>query len=142
MASPRLFGKYSLPFYNKQARLLHERDKIYGLHCDGRLNCLKNLIQRTDVDLIESFTLPEGGGDLPLQEAQRLWKDKAIWANFPASLCHTDEGNIREILIRILKKATPGDGFVLEYSEDLPINLWKKTLTVFAEILQKYRNYG
>lgn len=32
------------------------------------------------------FTLPEQGGDLPLEEARNIWKDKIIWVNFPTSV--------------------------------------------------------
>jgi len=139
--SPPLFEKYSAPFHNKQARLMHKKGKIYAVHCDGRLNCLKDLIKKTDIDVIDSFTLPEGGGDLSLEEAKKLWKNKVIWANFPACLCHENEEKIRKFLIQTLRKVTPGDGFMLEYSEDLPVNLWKKTLTVIAETMEKYGNY-
>lgn len=140
--SPPLFEKYSAPFHDKQAQLMHEKGKIYGVHCDGRLNSLKDLIKKTDIDVIDSFTLPEGGGDLSLKEAKKLWKDKAIWVNFPASLCHENEEKIREVLIQIFREVTPGDGFMLEYSEDLPPNLWKKTLIVIAETMEKYGDYS
>lgn len=140
--SPPLFEKYSAPFHNKQAQLMHEKGKIYGVHMNGRLNCLKDFIKKTDIDLIDSFTLPEGGGDLSLEKAKKLWKNKVIWVNFPACLCHENEEKIREFLIQTLRKVTPGDGFMLEYSEDLPLNLWKKTLTVIAGTMEKYGNYS
>ena len=135
VVSPRLFKEYSVPFYNKQARLLHEEGKVYGVHMDGRLNCLKDLIKETEIDLIESFTLSEGGGDLTLEEARKLWRDKVIWINFPASLCHGSEETIREFLIRLTRKVTPGDGFMLEISEDLPPILWQKVLTIIGDVL-------
>ena len=135
VVSGRLFKEYSVPFYNKQARLLHEKGKVYGVHMDGRLNCIKDLIKETEIDLTESFTLPEGGGDLTLEEARELWKDKIIWANFPACLCHKNKEKIKEFVIQLSRKVTLGDGFLLEISEDLPPVLWQKVLTVIADIL-------
>ena len=136
VVSPRLFKEYSVPFHNKQARLLHEKDKVYGVHMDGRLNCIKDLIKETEIDLIESFTFPEGGGTLALEEARKLWKDKIIWANFPACLCHENKEKIKEFMIQLSKRVTLGDGFLLELSEDLPPVIWQKVMSVIADALK------
>ncbi len=53
---------------------------------DGKLKSLKELIKKADIDVIESFTFPEGGGDLSLEEARADWKDKSIIANLPTFL--------------------------------------------------------
>jgi len=135
VVSPRFFKEYCIPFYNKHAQLLHENDKVYGVHMDGRLNCIKDLMNETEIDLIESFTLPEGGGDLTLEEARKLWKDKAIWVNFPASLCHQNMEKIKGFVIHLSKKVTLSEGFLLEISEDLPPTLWQNVLTAIAEAL-------
>jgi len=100
--SPKLFKKYCLPFYNKQGRLLHKHNKAYVVHMDGRLKSLKDLIKQADIDVVESFSLPETGGDLPLEEAISVWGDKSIAANLPASLCLKDEQAVRRYIERLL----------------------------------------
>jgi len=69
LTEPKIFEKYCLPFYNKQGKLLHRKNKTIGVHMDGKLKCLKDLIKKADIDVIESFTLPEAGGDLSIEEA-------------------------------------------------------------------------
>ena len=135
VVSPRLFKEYSLPFYNRQGKLFHEKGKKYSIHMDGRHNCIKNLTKEADIDIVESFTFPEGGGDLPFEEAQNLWKGKAIWANFPASLCHESEEKIKAFLHRLTEKVGVEDGFLLELSEDLPPVLWQRVMLIIADVL-------
>lgn len=141
VVAPRLFEQYNMPFYNKLAELLHEKGKFLGVHMDGRLDSLKHLIARTEIDYIDSFTLPEGGGTLSLEEAKNLWHDKVIWANFPVSLSCESEQVIKEFMISLLKKVTAEDRFILEISEDLSPNLWQKSATIIAETIEEYGIY-
>lgn len=137
MTEPRLFEKYCLPFYNKQGKLFHQHNKAYVVHMDGKLKCLKELIKKADIDVIESFTFPEGGGDFPLEEARAAWRDKSIVANFPAFLCFKKEKIIREYLQKFLLHLSSKENSMLEISEDLPPQLWKETLPVIIEVMQK-----
>lgn len=136
LTEPKIFEKYCLPFYDKQAALLHRKNKTLVVHMDGKLRCLKDLIKKANIDVVESFTLPEAGGDLPLEEASTLWKDKAIVANLPAFLCFKEERVVREYIQKLLAKVLPRKNFMLEISENLPNRFWKKTLPVVAEVMQ------
>ena len=136
LTPPKVFEKYCLPFYNRQARRLHEKNKILVVHMDGKLACLKDLIQKTDVDVIESFTLPEAGGDLPIEEASMAWEDKSIMANVPAFLCYQKAEEVREYMQELLTTVSPRKNFMLEISENLPHPFWKTTLPVVAEVLE------
>jgi hypothetical protein len=82
---PRLFEQYFLPEYEKQARLLHARGKLFAVHMDGRLGCLRDLIARCPVDIVEAFH-PPPMNDLTLAEALAAWPDKAIWVGFPGAI--------------------------------------------------------
>lgn len=137
ITEPKWFQKYCLPLYNKYGSMLHEKGKIYVVHMDGKLNHLKDLIAKAEIDVIESFTLPGAGGNLPLQKAKNVWKDKAIVANLPAFLCFKDESFIKNYLQELLAQA-PRDRFMLDVSEDLPQKFWKKTLSIVADVLQMY----
>jgi len=111
---PKLFEKYCIPFYNKQARLLHKKDKIYEVHMDGRLKCLRDLIPKTEIDVIEAFT-PPPMGDLPLAEARAMWGEKyVIWMNFPGSVFMLGGEAVRKRTMELLREAAPGNRFVDE----------------------------
>ncbi|TKJ44547.1 hypothetical protein CEE35_07595 [Candidatus Aerophobetes bacterium Ae_b3b] len=137
ITEPRLFQKYCLPLYNKYGHLLHERGKIYVVHMDGKLYHLKNLIKKAEIDVIESFTLPGAGGNLSLQEAKDVWKNKTIVANLPAFLCYKDEEFIKRF-IRDLLIQVPKERFMLDVSEDLPQKFWRRTLPIVADAMQMY----
>jgi len=137
ITEPRLFQKYCLPLYNKYGHLLHERGKIYVVHMDGKLYHLKNLIKKAEIDVIESFTLPGAGGNLSLQEAKDVWKNKTIIANLPAFLCYKDEEFIKRF-IRDLLIQVPKERFMLDVSEDLPQKFWRRTLPIVADAMQMY----
>lgn len=138
ITSPKLFSKYCLPFYKKYIPLLHKEGKICLTHLDGKLNSLKNLIKNTDFDVIDSFTLPEAGGDLALEEARKSWSDKAITINFPAFLCLKEEKEVEKYLKNLLQNEATKNDFMIEISEDLPHKFWKKPLLVLAKVLEEH----
>jgi uroporphyrinogen-III decarboxylase len=120
MTSPRLFEKYCLPFYNKMGRILHQKGKIYLVHFDGRLNCLKNLIRQAGIDVVESFT-PPPIGDLPLREAKALWgKRIVIWTNIPQTILLLGADETKKFTRELLRSAAPGDNFILGIMEMVP----------------------
>lgn len=135
LTPPKIFEKHCLPFYNKQAEMLHQKNKILAVHMDGRLRCLKDLIEKTDIDVIESFTLPGAGGDLPIEEASTAWEDKSIMANIPAFLSYQKPEEVRRYMQDLLAKVSPRKNFMLELSENLPHPFWKATLPIVAEAL-------
>lgn len=135
VAGPALYQKYLLPFYNRQAELLHKAGKLYAVHMDGRLASLADLIKRTNIDIVESFTLPEAGGDLPLKKALEMWKKKSITANIPAFLGNKSSKEVRDY-IRGLKKDVLGvHNFAIGFYEDIPLASLLDTLSVIGETL-------
>ena len=136
ITEPRMFEKYSVPFYNKQARLLHDAGKLLAIHFDGHMRPLKDLIARVDVDVVESFTLPEMGGDLPIKEAYAAWPDKAVVANIPACFCHLDREGILNWLEAFFAEL-PSRNFMFELSENFPPAELRRVLPVFAEFMSQ-----
>lgn len=59
---PNMFEKYSMPFYNEVAGMMHAKGKVVAMHLDGTMKPLKDLIARTDIDVVESFSLQSVGG--------------------------------------------------------------------------------
>jgi len=133
---PRLFEKYFMPEYEKQASVLHARGKLMAVHMDGRLAALKDLIARTPVDVVEAFH-PEPMGDLPLAEALAAWPDKAIWVGFPGGVYALGPRATRERAIDLLREAGAGDRLAVEMStENLVSN---ENLIALTSVLEEAR---
>jgi hypothetical protein len=119
VTNPKLFERYCMPFYEKVAEIFHQHDKILMVHCDGKLKCLRELIAKSKMDVIEAFT-PPPIGDISIEEAMSAWKGKILWANFPAtSTLGVQLDRVEEETMNILKSASPGDGFALGVTEDI-----------------------
>lgn len=87
MTNPRLFEKYSLPYYQKYTDLLHAQGKKVGSHTDGNIKPLLGLLARSGLDVCESFT-PAPVTDCTFEEALEAWKDGGplIWGGIPSPL--------------------------------------------------------
>ena len=134
LVTPKLFEHYFMPEYEKQAKVLHAHGKLMAVHMDGRLNCLKNLIPNTPMDIVEAFHTPPMG-DLPLSEALSLWKEKAIWIGFPASIYALGPQATREHALGILREAGSGERLALAMStENLVSN---ENLLMVTSVLEK-----
>jgi len=139
ITSPKFFEKYSLPFYNEVADIFHKHDKIYVVHMDGNLKSLGNLIAKTRIDAVESFTAPPVG-DFPIDEARKIWKDKIIWANFPESVSLQGQTAVKKKTREMLEHAAPGDNFLMGVSEGFPSFL--HLLSSVPTILKTINKYG
>jgi hypothetical protein len=139
VTSPPLFERYSLPFYNEVSEIFHKHNKIYIVHMDGTLKSLIDLIAKTKIDAIESFT-PPPVGDLPIDKAREKWKDKVIWANFPEPVCLQGQVAVRKKVIEMLKQGAPGDRLLMGVSEGFPSFI--HLLTSVPTILKTINKYG
>ena len=135
ITTPGVFDKYCMPFYNRQCDLLHSRDKILAVHFDGRLKPLKTLIDSTNIDVIESFSFREMGGDMTIEEADAAWPDKSIVANIPSFLCNRGEREIRIYLEDLLTRVSPRKNFMLELSENFPPPELRRVLPILADVM-------
>jgi hypothetical protein len=123
-----------MPEYEKQAAILHRHGKLMMVHMDGRLDNVKHLIPRTPVDIIEAFH-PLPMGDLSLDEARALWKDKVIWMGFPGSVFHMGPQATIEHMLSLLKEAVPGTQFAVEMSTENQVS--NANLCALTSVLEK-----
>lgn len=139
LTTPRLFEELSLPFYNEMADILHEHGKVYAVHMDGQLRALAPLIKKTRIDVIEAFT-PPPMGDLPVDEALAMWRDKVVWINFPGTLiASADKTVIEDYTLQLLTSVAPGDRFLIGCTESYPLERWE---IAFGEIGRTLETYG
>jgi len=107
MTNPRLFEKFSLPYYHKYTDLLHAQGKKVGSHTDGNIKPLLGLLARSGLDVCESFT-PAPVTECTFAEALEAWKNEGpiIWGGIPSPLleARTSEAEFRRFIDHILEK--------------------------------------
>ena len=86
MTNPRLFEKYSLPYYQKYADRLHGQGKKVGSHTDGNLKPLLGLLAESNLDVCESFS-PSPLTECTFEEAWQKWENgPMIWGGIPSPI--------------------------------------------------------
>ena len=136
MIGPERFEWHYHPCIEEACAILHEKDIIAGAHLDGNNRRLAPLIARTSLDFIESFT-PAPETDMSIAEAREAWPDKAMQMHFPSSIHHKGKAGIEAWGIRYLEQASPGKGFVVGQSEDLP-NRGRETLVPMFRLFHEH----
>jgi hypothetical protein len=147
---PQQFKKYDLPFYKKYIPRLHAKGKICHVHAhSSNLQCLKDLIPQTGLDIIHSFTLPPIGNLSP-EEARTVWGDEiVIWAGFPDPILCCNVEEIKEYTINTLRNAAPFGNFILGMEElglngiidDRTERIVKRGLRTVIKVVNKYSKY-
>jgi hypothetical protein len=105
MTNPKLFEKYSLPYYQKYTEILHGKGKKVGSHTDGNVKPLLQLLADSGLDVCESFS-PAPLTECTFEEAWETWKNgPMIWGGFPSPILEerTSEEQFREFVHRILE---------------------------------------
>ena len=132
MTPPDAFKRYCLPFYEKRGQRLQEAGIPYVIHMDGRLKALKSLIAQSTFDVVESFSLPLLGNDLPLTDAWAAWPDKVVLPNFPSPICLESDEEIEAFVSGLLAEVGSDRPFMLQVSEDIPTSEWQRVLPVLC----------
>ena len=138
LTPPAAFEKYCVPFYAKHGSRLHDAGKRYVVHLDGRLRPLKGLIARAAFDAVDSFSVPEAGGDMTMAEAIASWPAKAVLPNFPSPLCHRPDAEILSFLERLIAEAGVGRPWMLQLSEDIPPGQWQRVAPLLCRWMGVY----
>nr|MDW8082162.1 uroporphyrinogen decarboxylase family protein [Candidatus Calescibacterium sp.] len=135
--TPQLFRSFCLPIYERYLAPLREEGIICMVHLDGKLKALCELIRKAPIDVVESFTLPEQGGDLSLEEAHSVWSDKVIAANIPANLAYREREEIAVFFRDLLERRCVKGKFILELSEDVPRESLPKVMATLYDVLRE-----
>jgi hypothetical protein len=138
MTSPRYFSKYLAPLYQQFGNACRQAGKVYAVHMDGRLAALKTLVADAPIDVIESFSLGEVGGNLTTSEALAAWPGKVLCPNFPASLAENTQDEIALYLKRIMADFR-GHPFMLQISEDIPLKSYDSVLPALCRAAVEFK---
>jgi hypothetical protein len=139
IVGPEVFRRYHAPYYERAAGILRPMGKLYGVHMDGRLRSLKDLIGSTAMDFVEGFT-PPPLGDLGLEEARAAWPDKAIWVNIPGNFFLGDDRAVIRALRGLLRQGAAAGGFLLTLTEEFPDP--ERSLRLVAEAVAGHETGG
>lgn len=142
LTTPQLFKNFCLPVYQRYLAPLRKEGIFCMIHLDGKLRALKELIKEAPIDVVESFTFPEQGGDLTAEEAHAMWCDKVIAANIPANLAYANTEGIKEFFRSIFERRWSQERFILELSEDLPREHLGKVISALFRVLQNSKKEG
>jgi uroporphyrinogen-III decarboxylase len=105
MTNPKLFEKYSLPYYQKYADILHGQGKKVGSHTDGNVKPLLSLLAQSGLDVCESFS-PAPLTECTFQEAWETWQNgPLIWGGIPSPILEerTSEAEFQDYIHRLLE---------------------------------------
>jgi hypothetical protein len=116
--SPKYYEMYCMPAYETYRRALEGSGKILGVHMDGRLAHLKQLIGASPLGLIDSFTVPPTG-NVSLSEAKEAWPGKILFINLPPHLAWSEPSQIRDGYAKIVDE-WGSKRLVFEHTEDMP----------------------
>jgi len=131
------FQQYVVPCYNKLAEALHAKGKKAGSHLDGDLLLLKDAIRDSKLDFIEAYN-PPPDGDLSIKEARASWGKKVISINFTSSIHLAKPEDIEAHTLQLLRDSYPGTGFIIGVTENIPENVWDKSLPIINRVLREH----
>jgi hypothetical protein len=137
LVSPPMFEQYYAPSYAKCAEIMHGNDKLLNVHMDGRLRLLSKSIAESRVDIVEAFT-PPPMGDLPMDEALRLWSNKIVWVNLPSSistLMGPSPYSMKRYLVELLELMIPGERVAIVASTENRVP--EENLEAMVEVMQQ-----
>lgn len=119
MTTPDAFEAHLLPLYRRRAVRAEAAGKRYIVHMDGRLRPLAGLIDDSGIHAVESFTLPDMGGDLSLSEARALFPKAIPHPSVPSNWFILDDAEL-EFRARRLGEELRRTPSMLQVSEDIP----------------------
>jgi len=131
---PVQFRKYHMAAYERVLPILHRGGKKVYSHCDGKLQCIADLMACTTLDGIESFTVPPEG-DMQYDEARKAWPETFIWSNISLHLYDLPDAELRAWVRKTVRQAAPdGRNFALAILEDVPAQ-WRVKIPVILDEL-------
>lgn len=122
MTPPDAYRKYCQPFYQSRSKMTRQVGKPYLTHMDGRLRALAPLVGESGFDVLESFSLPDIGGDMRLDEAQAAWPGMVVAPNIPSNWAIKPELSLVDLIERLVESADRDIPLMLQISEDFPVS--------------------
>lgn len=138
MTPPHMMKKYHLDAYQRYGKWAREAGKVVVAHFDGKVKPLKDMLNQSGLSGLESLSNPDIGGDSTYEELCEMFPNMALLPNFPANLAMESEAEICAY-IRYLKQTADryGRTLMLQVSEDLPAQSYRRCLSIIARAMQE-----
>lgn len=114
--------RYSADYYRHRIDGLHATGKKVGVHLDGTLRGLIEVLPQVGLDFIESVT-PAPVGDLPIEALRlRVPPQTILWGGIPGALFSPlfPEDELRRHVQRVLEAQRAQGRFVLASADQVP----------------------
>ncbi|MGA2548177.1 MAG: hypothetical protein ABSF43_16640 [Rectinemataceae bacterium] len=119
MTPPDIFEAHLLPLYRRRSAAAEAAGKRYLVHMDGKLKALARHIAAAGIHAVESFTLPDMGGDLSLAEARSLFPKAIPHPSVPSNWFVLPDAELEERAAALAGELR-GYSSMLQVSEDIP----------------------
>lgn len=139
MIPPAYFEKYCMPTYQATADIMAEKNIPLTVHMDGDLKTLWDLIGKSPVRMLDSFS-PPPDNDTSARQAVTMWPDKKLMLNFPSSVHLGSEKEIYNSTMEILNQAGRTGRLEIQISENPPPGRWKKSYPIILKAIQDFGN--
>lgn len=124
------FKKYYVPVYNEAAEILHKKNKLIGCHFDADNTLIMGAISDTALDYIEAY---DAGISPSVSVARKAWPDKILWLNWPSAWHLGTTKDVYNNTLGLIEEASPGNGFIIGITEDVPEELWQKNYVAIMD---------
>lgn len=132
------FARFCLPHYQELAGRLAEWKIPVFCHMDGDLRPLWDLIAKSGLQGIDSFS-PPPDNDTTVAEAVREWPNMRLLVNFPSSVHLAQPAEVRRVTREILEQGGRTGRLQIQLSENVPAHAWRTSLPA---ILAEMRAFG
>ncbi|MBN2558491.1 MAG: hypothetical protein JXB33_07050 [Clostridia bacterium] len=139
MMSPEVFAEFILPRLQKMVDAIHEEGAMVIKHTDGNIMKIIEPIINTGIDGLNPLE-PTAGMDIGV--IKRLYGDRVcLWGNIDCGdlLSHGTRDQVEQAVIKCIKDAGNGGGFVLSSSNSIhsSVNPWN-----FRAMVEAGKKYG
>lgn len=131
---PQVFRDYYLPHYQEAAEALHRGGKLIGSHLDADNTPIMNLVPESGLDYIEAY---DPGISPSVAEARAAWPDQVLWINYPSAWHLLPVEEVYAGTRRMIQEASPGNGFLIGITEDLPEDRWVENYRAILDAIDE-----
>ena len=135
LVSPAIYEKYSLPYIDDYADILHKKNKIFLTHRCGKLRGLVGLLKKGKDDGIIDIS-PEPTGDLNIWDARKAWPDKIVQGGLdPTFFIQWSPGKVKDYVKLILNEAGGRDRLIIGTADATPKDAKIENLKAVGEVI-------
>ena len=135
LVSPAIYEKYSLPYIDDYADILHKKNKIFLTHRCGKLMGLIGILKNGKDDGIIDIG-PKPTGDLNIWDAREAWPDKIVQGGLdPTILTQWSPGKVKDYVRFILNKTGSRDRLIIGTADATPKDANIENLKAVGEVI-------